>query len=217
MADNIALLNQLTLLNGTLPLPFTTINRTKVRKVPSLVSWLYCFSAYMAVQTSDPLTRDMLAYAHIIIHEALRHGGSGWMEYDRILRRQVAINPATPWNSLQPSLQVATIPSQGTTTSVCCTTCLECDHTTRQCALAPLQQQLCSEGGTAITTSEVNRPPRRPESWLRICINWNRGSCSRPTCSYRHVCAKCQKNHRARDCPDLPASSEYKSAAASQP
>ena len=173
MADNIALLNQLTSLNGTLPLPFTTINRTKLREVPSLESWLYCFSAYMAVRTLDPLTRDMLAYARIIIREALRHRGSGWMEYDCIFRRQVAINPATPWNSLQPSLQAATILGQGIAAGVCCTTFLECDHTTRQCALAPLQQQLRSDGGTATTTSEVNRPPRRPESWLRICVNWN--------------------------------------------
>ena len=159
----------------------------------------------------------MLAYTRIIIREALRHGGTRWMEYNCIFRRQVAINPATPWNSLQPSLQAATILGRGIATGVCCTTCLECDHTTRQCALAPLQQQLRSDGGSATTISEVNRPPKRPESWLRICVNWNQGTCSRPTCSYRHVCAKWQKNHCACDCPDLPASSEYKSAAASQP
>ena len=82
LADNIALMSQLSSLQGTLPLPSMTIQRTRVREVPSLVSWMYCFTAYVAIRTQDPLTRQMLAYARLIIHEALRHGGGGWAEYD---------------------------------------------------------------------------------------------------------------------------------------
>ena len=33
-------------------------------------------------RTQDPLTRQMLAYARLIIQEALRHSGGGWAEYD---------------------------------------------------------------------------------------------------------------------------------------
>ena len=107
LADNIALLNQLASLQGTVSLPLNTANRTRLREVPSLVSWLYCFTAYVAVRTSDPLARNMLAYSRLIIREALRHGGSGWMEYDRVFRRQLAINPAMSWNTLEPGLQAA--------------------------------------------------------------------------------------------------------------
>ena len=93
LADNIALLNQVSSLHGTLPLPLTTVNCTRLREVPSFVSWLYCFNAYMAVWTSDPSTRDMLTYSRLLIQEALRYGGDGRMEYDRVFRKQRSINP----------------------------------------------------------------------------------------------------------------------------
>ena len=54
----------------------------RVREVPSLSSWVYCFAAYMAVLTPDPQTREMLAYCRLIFREALRHWGNGWLEYD---------------------------------------------------------------------------------------------------------------------------------------
>ena len=80
LANNIALLNQLSSLHGTATLPLTTVNHTRLREVPSLVSWVYCFNAYVAVRTSDPATRDMLAYSRLLIREALRHGGNGWFD-----------------------------------------------------------------------------------------------------------------------------------------
>ena len=99
LADNIALMGQLSSLHGTLPLPPTTIQRTRLREVLSLASWMYCFAAYIAIRTPDDLTHRMLAYARLIIHEALRHGGTGWAEYDRVFQRQVSINPALSWNT----------------------------------------------------------------------------------------------------------------------
>ena len=47
----------------------------------------------------------MLAYCRLIIREALRHGGSGWQEYDRTFWCQVAIDPHLPWHSLHPRPQ----------------------------------------------------------------------------------------------------------------
>ena len=141
LADNIALMSQLSSLHGTVPLPMTTVQRTRLREVPSLVSWMYCFAAYVAIRTPDELTRQMLAYAHLVIREALRHGGGGWAEYDRVFRRQISINPALSWNTLEPSLQAATILGQRTGDGMLCTLCQECDHTSSLCALAPLQQQ----------------------------------------------------------------------------
>ena len=58
LGDNIALLNQLSSLHGTMTLPLGTVNRTRLREVPSLVSWLYCFIAYVAVRTGDQIIRD---------------------------------------------------------------------------------------------------------------------------------------------------------------
>ena len=64
LTDNIALHNQLEALQGTYHL--TTLPnsiRPRVREVPSLISWVYCFVAYVATCTSDTQTRDMLTIA----------------------------------------------------------------------------------------------------------------------------------------------------------
>ena len=170
---------------------------------------MYCFAAYVAIRTPDELTRQMLAYARLIIREALRHGGSGWAEYDRVFRRQVAINPALSWNMLEPSLQAATILGQRSSEWVLCTICQECDHTTSRCALAPLQQQLQPHPPGVVSAASY-RPPRRPETIQRICVGWNKGTCLRPQCGFRHICATCHKAHKARDCSETPPDSEYK-------
>ena len=197
LADNIALLNQLSSLQGTVTLPQSVVTRTRLREVLSLVSWLYCFSVYIAVQTSDPLARDMLAYSRLLIREALRHGGSGWLEYDRVFHRQLIINPLLSWNTIDPGLQVATILGQRGSTGTFCTLCCECDHTTSQCALAPVQQQEMSQPPTVTTQPPVgSRPPRHPKTLLHICVNWNKGFCRRASCSFRHICATCQLNHK---------------------
>ena len=93
LADNIALINQLSSLHGPGAMPPSTVNRTRLREIPSLISWLYCFNAYVTIRTPDPLTRHMLAYSRLIIIEALRHSGSGWVKYDRVFWRQLSINP----------------------------------------------------------------------------------------------------------------------------
>lgn len=218
LADNISLLNQLSSLQGTVALPFNTINRTRLREIPSLVSWLYCFNAYVAVRTPDPLTQQMLAYSRLIIREALRHGGPGWLEYDRVFRRQQSINPALAWNALEPSLQAATILGQRTSGTFC-TLCQESDHVASQCALAPLQQQLqTSHVSTTVSQPpSTSRPPKRPETILRICVAWNKGQCTKPRCTFRHVCATCQNAHKARDCADTPPDSEYKAGFSATP
>ena len=44
LADNIALFSQLSPMNGVPHLPADILNNTCFREVPSLVSWLYCFT-----------------------------------------------------------------------------------------------------------------------------------------------------------------------------
>ncbi len=212
LTDNIALLNQLSTLQPTIPLPTTAMNHTRLREIPFLASWLYCFMAYVAVRTSDPLTRDMLAYARLITRESLRHGNNGWLEYDRVFRRQISINPLLPWNTLEPSLQASTMLGQRSTTGTFCSLCRECDHTASRCALAPLQQPLQQQLSTnpPPSMSWNSRPPKRAETLLHICVAWNKNTCKRQNCTYRHICATCHLHHKARDCADTPADSEYK-------
>ena len=66
--------------------------RPRLREITSLPTWCYCFLGYMAILTSDPATRDQLTYARLLIREAWRHGGTGWLAYDHAFRQQVALN-----------------------------------------------------------------------------------------------------------------------------
>ena len=216
LAENIALVNQLSSLHGRVALPPSTVTHTRLRDVPSLVSWLYCFIAYIAICTLDPITWQMLAYSQLIISETLRHGGSGWVEYDRVFRRQLSINPSLAWNALEPSLPAATILGQRASGSMLCNLCQESDHPAIQCALAPLRQQLHqSANPTASHTAAAYCLPRCTKTLQHISMAWNKGICSQAHCAFHHICATGLKNHKARDCHDTTPQSEYKMAAMS--
>lgn len=201
LADNISLIQQLEDIQG-FPVPSLGATRPRLREVSSLSTWCYCFLGYVAILTPDPTTRDQLAYARLIIREALRHGGQGWRDYDRAFRQQRAADRSLPWNTLLPGLQAATILGHGRGQgSTFCTLCRGVDHTRSQCAMLYLQPPL---SGASTPTSVIG--PRR-----NICVSWNKGACVFPSnCSYRHVCATCLLQHKAKDCPRTPDSSVYK-------
>ena len=62
------------------------------------------------------------------------------------------------------------------------------------------------------TPSPAAKRVVRPETLERICTSWNKGRCAFPgSCRFRHVCATCRsKGHRAKECDDTPADSQYK-------
>ena len=62
----------------------------------SPLAWIHCFLAYAAIRCRDPFTSDMLVYARLILGEAMCHGGSGWLEYERAARQQRATDLAKP-------------------------------------------------------------------------------------------------------------------------
>jgi hypothetical protein len=72
-----------------------------------LSTWCYCFLGYVAILISDPTTRDQLAHARLVITEALRHGGAGWMDYDRAFCQQASADPSLQRNTLLLALQAA--------------------------------------------------------------------------------------------------------------
>ena len=168
-----------------------------MREVSSIPSWVYCFL------TVDTRTRDCLAYAILVLREAMHHGGTGWLEYDRLFRQQAALDPTLSWSVIHPGLQASTILAQR---SARCTLCADCDHVATQCALAQLQQP--TVGIQQPTTSRSSQQPwggtttgRTPG---RICNSWNEfeGACTYPgSCTFRHVCSNCfQASHRLKDC-----------------
>ena len=66
-------------------------SRPRLREVSSQLSLIQCFLLSMAIKTSDPLAREMMVYARVVLGEAQRHGGFGWIDYDRAARQQSAL------------------------------------------------------------------------------------------------------------------------------
>ena len=221
LSDNVSLYEQLESIHGPLHnAAFPGPMRARMREVPSLLSWVFCFAAYVAVRTSDPTTRDMLAYMQLITREGLRHGGRGWQDYDRSFRRQVAIDPSLRWNTLLPDLQASTVLGQGGGGGSYCSLCRGVDHTAARCALMYLQEPLSVPHMGIIPSAHtsahraVDIRYRGARASSRICTSWNRGTCAYPgMCNFRHVCALCYSTHRARDCPDAHNDSPFKTIA----
>ena len=218
LADNMSLCTQLEALPGPHSL-YASFPKPRLREIQSPLTWASCFLAYVAVLTPDIHTRNLLTYGRLVIREAQRHGGPGWLEYDKIFRQHAALDPAVRWNELNPSLHASTVMAYRAGTSQCCVLCHEPDHGAHACALVGLQAApptLQQQTGLTSQAGPIRRQPR-PETAERICVSWNRGRCSFPSCSFRHICATCKcRGHRAKECDETPADSHYKSAMPSQ-
>ena len=203
LGDNAAVKHHFEELHGTMGLHILpTTSRPRVREVNSLPSWVCCFLTYLAVGTMDPATRDRLTYAVLLIREAMRHGGQGWMEYDRLFRQQAAIDPSLQWNTIHPGLQATTILAQRPSgAGTYCVTCQECDHVASQCALPQLQQLVLRSGNSLHGALQNLAQAGTSSRTARKCNSWNDGACTYPgTCTYRHICAICFRgSHPAKD------------------
>jgi hypothetical protein len=211
LADNISLMQQLEGFGTQFTAPaLPRALKPRLREATSLPSWMYCFLAYLGIQTTDPLTRNGLAYARLIIREAQRHGGNGWLDYDRLFRQQAALDPALRWDTLHPDMQAATLAGRPVGNSPFCTLCREPDHTADHCALSYLRQPSSNPPPGRSGAVDYGRRSRT-ESQHRVYISWNRGRCNYSgSCRYRHVCASCQQLHMAKSCPHTSAESEYR-------
>lgn len=217
LSDNIALLQQIDAFSAYGAVPsLPGVLKPRLREVASLPSWLYCFLAYIGIQSSDQATRDMLAYSRLIIREAQRLGGVGWLDYDRVFRQQAAIDRTLPWNTLHPGIQASTLVGYAVGPRNFCRLCRGADHAAVDCALAYLQQQPPNRPTMAPASSgppaSFQGPPRRRRtvSSFNICSSWNQGRCIYPgTCTFRHVCSLCYQQHRALECNGRSRGSEF--------
>ena len=164
----------------------------------------------------DPLTRQLLAYTQLILDMARRHGGKGWLTYDRLFREHLAAGSTDKWEELNPSLMAATMLGAGamesSTSTKFCSACMAADHSRQDCALTSLEPAVKVTGalpnigganGKFVSTRPnyrprpYNVPGRKPE----ICQRFNRGICFAPTCKYEHACSSCfRPGHNVLDC-----------------
>ena len=85
LPDNVSLLQNLQEMGGT-SCSTHSAHSSKLREVPDPLSWVSCFLTFMAAKVDSKECRDLAAYAQIIINLSRKHGGKGWMTYDRLFR-----------------------------------------------------------------------------------------------------------------------------------
>ncbi len=119
LADNIALQRQLDAMQPVPTGPLPAAARPRTRDIDSPLAWVYCYLAYVAILAPDAQTRNCLTYALLILREARRHGGTGWLEYDRVFRQQAALDPSMQWQELDASTVLSSRDSSGVFCSLC--------------------------------------------------------------------------------------------------
>ena len=102
LVDNISLHNQLEDLHSHIWPSNPAHFRPRVKEVPSLSSWVYCFCAYIAILILDTCTWELLAYCRLIIWETLCHGkkqvGKSMIENSAAKQKSTLPSPGMFWS-----------------------------------------------------------------------------------------------------------------------
>ena len=146
LPDNISLKERL----ESLPNRSPSFRDPVVREISSLPTWISAFSSYIAIvaETHPVRVKDMCAYMRLIVQEAQKYGGNGWLTYDSIFRRNHT-GPTARWDQLDPSLHIAHIIARADSRIIPpCVYCNEADHRPEDCALATVQHPASAREAT---------------------------------------------------------------------
>ena len=178
--DNAALTKQITETGGSSA-------GSKLRELEDPLTWAFYFLAFLAVSVNDSKAKELAAYGQIVIQLAQRHGGRGWLSYDRLFRQQAAAGSDAPWNEIAPSLMAATVMAAGPSKGNSCQLCNGADHQTSACALLPSSSQTQSSKQDNFSYKRQRTPSAEP------CKRFNRNECyqSPMTCKFTHCCLAC--------------------------
>ena len=192
-------------------------SRSARREIPDVLSWLQCFTLYTAVVVSrhPEKIKELLAYQAMIISEARRCGGRGWLLYDAAFRQQMTSFEAVDFGRINQSLYSTTFLAYGGGRTKACTECMMADHAREECALHPnrsLPVVQLKEAGRAATREswraprELERPSEKKRRVRRgVCFAFNEGVCKfGPDCRFDHQCTVCKVygDHGAAQCKE---------------
>ena len=210
LPDNLALAERLAALPQGLS-PQKPPGEREITGDRALMTWVSSFATYVAVVAEAHPNRvgDMLAYMRLIIREASKFGGNGWLTYDTVFRRN-QVGRTTPWNYIDASLHQVYIATQPGKVLAPCKHCLEVDHLSTDCAVAAMipgpRENSANPPSTPASAERSTAKGKRPAPYTRqrpICSSWNNGNCKFPgKCSYAHVCMICYGPHPASVCKE---------------
>lgn len=181
------------------------------RKVTDILTWVQCFSAFVAVMApvEPQVVPEMMAYLSLIVRASQDFEGLGWVRYDSAFRRQAAATGNKRWSVINPTLYAMNFSARKVGTQRC-ELCFATSHTEQDCAQSGSRDPGMSErlkhlesAVIAIARPGPSRPPGGPhqqQSGGEACRKWNTGGCSYPRCRFRHVCSGCGGNHQLMHC-----------------
>ena len=77
LVDNYTLVQRLHKLGHSLSQAIAS-SVTRMREIPDPLTWVFCFLSFLAVKTDHEPTKQLVAYAQIIIQMAWKYRGIGW-------------------------------------------------------------------------------------------------------------------------------------------
>ena len=85
-------------------------------KVTEIMSWIRCFTLYLAVMSSrrPELVAPMVAHLHTVIKLEQSMGGLGWLQYDWRARKELCAAGSTTWGKQDPRQLLACLPHAST-------------------------------------------------------------------------------------------------------
>ena len=103
-----------------------------------------------------------------------------------MFRQQAANDPRVAWSQLNSSLYTTSFLAHQNQRGRTCQYCLETDHVSQSCALAPPEKE------RGWSQREPERRRCDPTNTVKMaCFDWNDGRCSSPYCRFKHICASC--------------------------
>ena len=124
------------------------------------------------------------AYLRLVVREASKFGGDGWLTYDTMFRRNQKGSSA-PWKTLDAALKQVYIAGNASKIVTPCRHCHEVDHQSADCAVAAILPKSHPIAPVHASPADLSAGAsgKRP-----VCFSWNTGSCKYPgKCSFAHV------------------------------
>ena len=111
--------------------------RSKHRRMFSIIEWLQGFAVYVAVLSRTQPSRipDLMGYQTLILEAYNEFRNDCWLGHDRQFRQWVASHPGTHWAAIAPTLW--SLAFQGQVRSVHCKHCFRLSHNSNECELSP--------------------------------------------------------------------------------
>ena len=205
LPDNIALAERMAALPSGI-IQQKQLGQRDIGGKRALMTWVSSFATYVAIVAGAHPERvaDMLAFMRLVVREANKFGGAGWLTYDAVFRRNHQ-GTSTPWNYIDASLHQVYVANQRDKIVTPCQHCQEVDHTTAQCAVGAILPKPITPPMelTPLMGMGPDRPAKkgkRPSPYGRqrpVCHSWNKGACAFPgNCTFAHVCSNCYGPHQ---------------------